>query len=213
MTIAEILKAKGVTDDVIQAIQEDMKTNKIFTASEENLDIRYGKLKTDHEGTVAELTEAQKLIEDLKKSSKGNEDLQGKITGYESQVAALQEQLQETKRKSAMKIALLSENVEDVDYLTFKLEEQLKKEGKTVELDDNDSIKGWEDMLSGLKTQFPKQFTTNTDGGYKVVDPQKLPRGGSGDAIPTKDEFKAMTYEQRLALKQKNEDLYKQLKN
>lgn len=213
MTIAEILKAKGITDDVIQAIQEEMKTNKIFTASEENLDIRYGKLKTEHEGKIAELTEAQKLIEDMKKSSKGNEELQGKITGYETQVAELQKQLQETKIESAIQIALLSEKVDDVPYLSYKLNENLKKDGKAIELDDNGNIKGWDDMLSGLKTQFPTHFETSTGDGYKVVDPQKLPRGNGGDAVPTKEDFKAMSYEQRVALKQKNEELYKQLKN
>ena len=212
MTIAEILKAKGITDDVIQAVQEEMKTNKIFTASEENLDIRYGKLKKEHDGQVAELTEAQKLIEEMKKSSKGNEELQGKITGYENQVAELQKQLQETKIESAIKIALLSEKADDVPYLSFKLNEKLKKEGKAIELDDNDNIKGWDDMLSGLKTQFPTHFETNSGDGYTVVDPQKLPRGGGNDAVPTKDDFKAMSYEQRVALKQKNEELYNKLK-
>lgn len=179
MTIAEILKAKGITDDVIQAIQEEMKTNKIFTASEENLDIRYGKLKTEHEGKVAEL----------------------------------QKQLQETKIESAIQIALLSEKVDDVPYLSYKLNEKLKKDGKAIELDDNGNIKGWDDMLSGLKTQFPTHFETSTGDGYRVVDPQKLPRGNGGDAVPTKEDFKAMTYEQRVALKQKNEELYKTLKN
>ena len=34
MTLKEILKAKGVADDVIESIMGDMKTHKIFTASE-----------------------------------------------------------------------------------------------------------------------------------------------------------------------------------
>ena len=83
MNITEILKAKGIDDATITGILDDMKANKIYTASEENLDIRYGKLKTDHEGKLAELTEAQNLIAELKKSTKGQDDLQGKITAYE----------------------------------------------------------------------------------------------------------------------------------
>jgi predicted DNA-binding protein YlxM (UPF0122 family) len=47
MNLIEILKAKGISDDIIKAVQDDMKTNKIFTASEENLDIRYKKLKDE----------------------------------------------------------------------------------------------------------------------------------------------------------------------
>ena len=108
MTIAEILKAKGLDDKVIAEIQEEMKTNKIFTASEENLDIRYGKLKTDHDGKLAELTEAQNLIAELKKNNKGNEGLQQRITDYEGQVAQLQAELAQTKLDSAIKVELLA---------------------------------------------------------------------------------------------------------
>lgn len=53
MNINEILKARGVADAEIEKILADMKTNKIFTSSEENLDVRYGKLKTDHDGKLA----------------------------------------------------------------------------------------------------------------------------------------------------------------
>ena len=48
MNLIEIMKAKGISDDIIKAVQEDMKANKIFTSAEENIDIRYGKLKTEH---------------------------------------------------------------------------------------------------------------------------------------------------------------------
>ena len=137
MTIAEILKAKGIDDAIIKEVQEEMKTNKIFTASEENLDIRYGKLKTEHDGKVAELTEAQNLIAELKKSTKGQEDLQGKITAYEGQVQQLQAELEQTKLESAIKVELLSSKALDVDYLTFKL-----KEKGELALDENGKIKG-----------------------------------------------------------------------
>ena len=50
MNFNEILKSNNITDEIIEAIVAAMKENKIFTASEENLDVRYGKLKTDHEG-------------------------------------------------------------------------------------------------------------------------------------------------------------------
>ena len=68
MTIQEILKGNGLTDDQIKVITEQMKENKVFTSSEENLDIRYGKLKTDHENMTKQYGEAQTLIEELKKS-------------------------------------------------------------------------------------------------------------------------------------------------
>ncbi len=128
-------------------------------------------------GKDAELTTANSLIAELKKGTKGDEELQGKITGYESQVADLQKQLQETKITSAIKVALLSEKAVDVDYLTFKLNEKLKEKGETLELDENENIKGWNDKISGLKTQFPTMFESADSEGKKVLDPNRLPQG------------------------------------
>ena len=137
-------------------------------------------------GKTTELDTANNLIAELKKGTKGNEELQGKITGYESQVQQLQAELQETKMKSAIKVALLSEKAVDVDYLTFKLNEKLKEKGETLELDENDNIKGWNDKLSGLKTQFPTMFESNTPGNKKIFGDNRLPGGGNagGNAEP-----------------------------
>lgn len=168
MTLEEILKAKGLNDEQVTEIIGEMKNNKIFTASEENLDVRYGKLKTDHEGKIAELEKANGLISELQKTNKGNEELQGKITDYEGQVKQLQDELVKTKIEAAIKVGLLAEHADDVDYLTFKLREQ-----GDLELDDNGDIKGWADKVSSLKTQFPKQFETS--GGAKKIDENKLP--------------------------------------
>lgn len=204
MTIAEILKAKGLDDATINAIQEDMKANSIFTASEENLDVRYGKLKTQHDGTAAELTEAQKLIAELKKSTKGNEDLQGKITSYESQVAQLQAELEKTKLEAAIKVELLSAKALDVDYLAFKLREKGE-----LELDDQGKIKGWDDKVAALKTQFPTQFES---AGGKSIEVRKLPEGDTGGrSTVTKEEFNKMGYNSRVALKQSDPETYSQM--
>ena len=89
MTLEEVLKEQNLSDEQITAITGAMKENKIFTASEENLDIRYNKLKEDHAGLTNQHGEATKLIEEMKESSKGNEELQGKITTYEGQVEQL----------------------------------------------------------------------------------------------------------------------------
>lgn len=205
MTIAEILKAKGIDDDVVQAVMDEMKNNKIFTASEENLDIRYGKLKTDHEGKLAELTEAQKLIADLKKSSKGNEDLQGKITAYETQVTQLQEELAKTKLEAAIKVELLSEKALDVDYLTFKLREKGE-----LALDETGKIKGWDDKIAALKTQFPTQFES---AAQKKVIENKLPdNNGSTDTLTRADILKK-TYAERMEIFNSNPEGYKAAMN
>ncbi len=93
---------------------------------------KYDALDELLKGKTTELETANGLIAELKKGTKGNEELQGKITGYETQVADLQKQLAETKLKSAIKVALLSEKALDVDYLTFKLENKLKEENKSM---------------------------------------------------------------------------------
>ena len=211
MTLSEILKAKGVADDVVQAVLDDMKANKVYTSNEENIDVRYNKLKTDHEAVVKERDEGKTLIEDLQKKNKDNETLQQQIADYKAQVEKIQAELEETKLDSEISSGLLAAGVksEDVDYLTFKL----KAKGE-LKLDENGKIQGWDDKVAGLKTQFPNQFPTASDGkdGYHVYNPSKLENGDGKDKVPTREEFQAMTYEQRVALKQKNEDLYKKLR-
>lgn len=90
--------------------------------------------------------------------------------------------------KSAIKVALLSEKAVDVDYLTYKLNEKLKEKGETLELDENDNIKGWNEKLSGLKTQFPKMFESASGGedGFNRLDDGRLPddNGGRDGAEP-----------------------------
>lgn len=86
MTLQELLKAQNLTDEQVKGILDAMKQNKIYTASEENLDVRYGKLKTDHDAMVAKDAESQKLIAELQKATKGQEDVQTKITEYEATI-------------------------------------------------------------------------------------------------------------------------------
>lgn len=169
---------------------------------------KYDALQSLLDGKTAELDTANGLIADLKKGTKGNEELQGKITNYEGQIQQLQEQLQETKIKSAIKVALLSEKALDVDYLSFKLESKMKEDGKKLELDDADNIKGWKDLISELKTQFPNQF--ENEGNRKFLDGSLPPTGGSETV--TLEQFRKMGVAERSKLKAENEELYNQYK-
>lgn len=142
---------------------------------------KFDALQAMLDGKTTELETANTLIADLKKATKGNEEMQGKFTEYQNQVAQLQAQLQETKVRAALKVALLSAKALDIDYLTFKVNEKLKGEGKALELDENENIKGWDDLLSGLKTQFPTQFEKASS---VQVDANPLPSGDQGDPKP-----------------------------
>ena len=203
MNLIEILKAKGINDEIIKAVQEDMKANKIFTSAEENIDIRYGKLKTEHEAVVKERDDSKALIESLQKSNKGNEGLQKQVAEYQSKMEQLQKELQQTKLDSAINVGLLSAGVkpDDIDYVTFKL----KAKGE-LELDDQGKVKGWDDKVAGLKTQFPAQFESS--GGKKVME-HKLPeQPETGGRTITKEEFNKMGYNSRVQLKESDPALY-----
>ena len=169
MTLAELLKTHGISDDLIAKITADMKTNKIFTTGEENIDIRYGKLKTDFDNLTAQHSESTKLIEQLKAGTKDSEKMQGQITAYETQVTELKKQLTEATLAAEIKVALLAAKATDVDYMTFKL-----KEKGELELDDNGKIKGIDDKIAGLKTRYPNQFETASTDDDKDIDVNKL---------------------------------------
>ncbi len=175
---------------------------------------KYAALQEAMNGKDAEITNANNLIAELKKASKGNEEMQQKFTEYEAENAKLQAELKETKIKAAIKVALLSEKANDVDYLTYKLNEKLNEKGESLELDENDNIKGWEEKLSGLKTQFPKMFESQGEenkDGFTPLENNGLPKDFTNKSI-TKEQFMNMTVDQRIALKQQNEKMYKTLK-
>lgn len=167
---------------------------------------KYDALQAMLDGKETELTTANGLIAELKKGTKGNEELQGKITGYETQVSQLQAELEKTKLENAIQLALRDAKAVDPDYLAFKLREKYKPEELT--LDENGKVKGMDDKLAGLKTQFPNQF--EGAGGKKVIE-HKLPDDqGGGDAV-TKDDFAKMSYQERLKLFNENPDTYAEL--
>jgi len=201
MNLNEILKAKNIGDDVIQAILADMKANGIYTASEENLDIRYGKLKTQHEGVNKQLTEAQALIENLQKSTKGQEEAQQQIATYKQQNEKLLAELEQTKIEAEIKVGLLAEKALDVDYLTFKL-----KEKGELALDENGKIKGWEDKVAALKTQLPTQFESSAN--KKIIE-NRLPDEKGESATLTKEAILKKPYAERMKIFNENPDAYK----
>lgn len=181
MTLQEILKAQGLTDEQVEKVINGMKQNKIFTATEENLDTRYGKLKTDHETTTQQLTEAQKLIEQMKKDAGDNSALQTKITDYEGKMAELTAENEKLKVEGALKVALLDAGAKasDLDYLMFKA----GSGSRELAVGEDGKLKGQDDLISGLKTQFPGNFDAP---GKKEVEEHRLDKseedaGGSAE--------------------------------
>ena len=216
MNIIEILKQIfNATEEQTTAFSTAMKENSIFTTSHENMDIRYPKMKTERDGAVQERDAAKATIAELQKAAKGQAELQAIIAKDAEAYQQLEAKLQQERVNSAIKVGLLSEKAVDVDYLTFKLNEKLKGDGEALTLDENGNIKGWKDKVDGLRTQFPNMFEAVSDGsnpdGYEVV-PLPLRKGSGGNDAITAETFRSMNFEQRLALKQKNEALYNTLR-
>lgn len=170
---------------------------------------KYSTLEAENQTNANKLTEANNLIAQLQKAAKGDEALQGQVTAYQQRVQELETELAQTKIEAVAKVGLLEAKATDVEYMLFKL-----KEKGELALDDEGKIKGWDDKLAALKTQCPAHFesATGDSSGYKVLEANRLNQGEPGEKTPTREEFKAMTYEQRVALKQKNEALYKSFK-
>lgn len=167
---------------------------------------KYASKESELASKVQELLEANNLIGDLKKGTKDNEDLQKKITDYDSQIAVLQAQVEEAKLKAAVKVALMSEKAVDVDYLTFKLNEKLLANGEHLELDESgEGIKGWKEKIDGLKIQFPTMFETSTT---KKVEEYKLDKPDDQNGGLTRKDVLKMTYAERNQLQRENPDGY-----
>lgn len=205
MTLEEILKAKGMSEDDITAVIGEMKTNKIFTTEHENMDVRYPKLKADHDNLTAQHGESTKLIEQMKSDAKGNETLQNKITQYESTIANLTEKLKTTQLESAIQVALLGAKATDIDYMTFRM-----KEKGDLELDEHGQIKNIDDRLAGLKTQYPNFFESASD--KKEIQPHQLPNRNEGnDGGMSKAEFLKKPYAERATFANENPEAYKSI--
>lgn len=133
---------------------------------------KFDGLEAENNTNAQKLSEANKLIDQLQKAAKGSQEVQQKVEEYKAQAEKLEAQLAQAKLDAAIQVGLLSEHATDLDYLTYKLKAGQDK----LELDENGKIKGWEEKISALKTQYPAQFeTAGGKEGYEGFRP--LPKG------------------------------------
>lgn len=205
MNLQELLK-KYLEEDKITSFLNDMKNNKIFTTSEENLDNRYQELKGEFDTLTSKSNEDVKLIEQLKEASKGNEDMQKKFTEYDSTIAKLQAENEQLKIDNEIKVELLASKAKakDLDYLIFKI----KQEHQNLELDDNGKLKGIN--FEDIKSVYPDNFEVESK---KEVDVNKLPNINDKETSVSKEEFDKMGYQEKNKLQREDPDTYKNLKN
>ena len=201
MNLIEILKANGVEDDTITKIQADMKTNKVYTAGEENLDIRYGKLKNDHAQSQQTITDLQSQIAQFEQLKSQNATI---IDEANKKLAELQAENERIKTDNALERALIEAKVQDVDYMKFKLKE---KHPDGFKLDDNGKIESINTVLDDLKVQFPKQFAKTE----KKIDEKKLDKSDDDNGGISSEQFNKMNYHERAKLFKENPEQYAEL--
>lgn len=206
----EALKAINDALEKVNAGQEDKLKHVCFADLSEGGYVskdKYSSLETDLAGKTTELTKANELIEELKKSAGKDEATQQKIATYETEIADLKKENAELKTENALKFALVAAGAVDVDYLVFKA-----KEKGEIKLGDDGKIKGEDDLITGLKTQHPAMFEAsngNQQNNRKILE-NNLPNGDN-DKTVTKEQFLKMGFNERMKLKEENPDLFKQL--
>lgn len=205
MTLEDILKAQGLTDEQIAKIVADMKENKIYTSSEENIDERYSKLKEQKEGLEAQVSSHAEQLEELKSKASGSDELKKQIQTLQDINEATQEEyeskLEEQNFNYALEVALRDSKV---------------KNSKAVQaLLDKDSIKLDGDKLLGLDEQIK---TLKESDSYLFEEKEPKNTGNSGNfgrqnqgGQMTKEEFNSLGYKERVELKNKDEELYNTL--
>ena len=193
----EILKANGIEGAVIDKIAQEMKANKIYTASEENLDIRYGKLKNDH-------AQAQQSIKDLQEQIAQFESLRGQLDDANKKYAELEAVNLKIKTDNALERALIEAKVQDVDYMKFKLKE---KHPDGFKLDENGKIESINTVLDDLKVQFPNQFIKTE----KKIEEKKLEKSDDDNGGISSEQFSKMNYHERAKLFKENPEQYAEL--
>lgn len=200
----------SATEEQTKSFTDAMKAKKIYTASEENMDTRYGKLKEQSAAKDKQLKEFQDKIAAFESGMTGQEALQQDLTAAQTRIAELEAKLKKAQVEAQGHAALVAAgaNADAIDFLMFRLQ----AEGE-LEQDENGKVKGLDEKIEALKTQQPVHFaeSSNNNGGYQVYQPNKLNQGNGGNLTYTKEQFRGMSYEERLALKQKNENLYRQL--
>lgn len=200
MTLAELLKAQGLTDEQITAITGEMTKNKIYTTSEENIDIRYSKLKTERDDLKGKLDTADGTIADLKKNNADNETLQGTIKTHEETIATMKTDYDNKIREMNIKNAIQGK-LTDTKYPEL-LETKFDKKKLTVSEDG--TVLGIDEQLTAIKEQYKDLFVPPVTGR----DPNN---SGGNPKIVTKEQFTKMNYKERVDLYNTDIELYNQL--
>ena len=204
----EILKNCGVEEEKANEIVKAMSEAKIYTTSLENVDVRYNKLQEQKK----QLEEASKNYEkQLKDLTKNNADVEA--------LNKLVEQLQLSNKELEDNHSKEMYNLQFNFALENALNSAKSKNNKALKaLLDMNSIKYQEGKLNGLHEQIE---ALQKDASY-LFDLDNTPGNtgglgnfGRGNNSPTitREQFRSMSYMEKMDLYNKDKDLFNQLNN
>jgi predicted RNase H-like nuclease (RuvC/YqgF family) len=206
--ILEILKNCGVEEEKANDAVKAMAEAKIYTTNLENVDVRYNKLQEQKK----QLEEASKNYEkQLKDLTKNNADVEA--------LNKLVEQLQLSNKELEDNHSKEMYNLQFNFALENALNSAKSKNNKALKaLLNMDSIKYQEVKLEGLQEQIE---VLKNDASYLFdLDVAPASTGGvgnfgrGGNSSPmTKEQFRNMSYMERMDLYNKDKDLFNQLNN
>lgn len=192
------LKAQGLTEEQIQAIADGMKEDSIHLSAEENIDVRYSKLKEDKAAVDEQLKTANGTIKNLEKNNADNEALQTEITGYKDTIKKLQDEAVSNTKLYNLKEALRAEKVIDADYLIFKQGgvDKFNFDGDNKPIGIKEALQPYRDNQS-MAHLFAQEETIDIKGATKV--PGQVTN-------PTVKDTSKMTYSELCAYMSANPD-------
>lgn len=197
MTLEQILKAQGLTDEQITAITSEMTTNKIYTTNEENIDIRYNKLKVERDDLKGKLDTAETTIGDLKKNNKDNETLQATIKTHEGTISTMKIDYDNKIREMSIKSAIQSK-LTDTKYPELL---ETKFDIAKLSVSEDGTVLGIDEQLTGIKETYKDLFVPTVAGRQPNNTGGSQPPTGKKQELETIMNDPKASFVQRVAAK------------
>ena len=170
----------SATEEQSKAFTDAMKAKKIYTASEENLDVRFGKLKEQSAAKDTKLKEYEGKIAAFESGMTGHEALQQDLTAAQNRITPLEAQLKKAQVEAQGHLALLTAGAKPdaIDFLMFRLQ----ADGE-LEQDEKGKVKGLDDKITALKTNIGEVNRLKTDI-LNIINDEILALDNSDIGIP-----------------------------
>jgi len=205
--LKDLLESLKVESELVDKIIKAMQEQKIYTTAEENLDVRYKKLKDQSESKDTELNEAQKLIKELQTLVGDSESVKSKVGEYEKKIDLLQKQNEKLALESAVTFELQANKAKSdaIEFLLFKV---LNDESE-ITMTDKGKLKGLD--IDEIKKNHASMF--DNGAGNLQFQGQKLPENNNQNDGMTQEEFNKLGITARFELLDSDPETFKKFAN